>query len=55
MTKEQFRAYMNDTLSQVDYDIKKQFDEETAEEPEFVEGSWEDLEKIARQHNLIDY
>ena len=55
MTIEEFKAMMKDVILEVDYDAWKQFDVETAEEPEFVEERWADIVTAAQKHiNIID-
>lgn len=53
MTQQQFRKMMMEMLKQIDYDVAKQYDAKTAEEPESVEDAWAALEKIARKHKLL--
>ena len=43
-------AMIHDLLNAIDYDIAKQYDEDTAEEPEFVGDNMNDLRVIVRQH-----
>lgn len=43
-------AMLHDLLEMIDHDIAKGYQEETAEEPEFVESSMEDLRCIVREH-----
>ena len=50
MNDEKIDAMIHTLLNAIDYDIAKQYDEETAEEPEFVEESMNDLRAIVRQH-----
>ena len=49
MTKRDFRDCVGSILSTADYDIGKQYDEETAEMPDEVEGYWDDVECSASQ------
>lgn len=44
------RKFIMELLNEVDYDISKQYDEETAECPEEVEGYWEPLLEIANRY-----
>ena len=43
-------AMIHDLLNAIDYDIAKSYKEETAEEPESVEESMDELRAIVRQH-----
>ena len=43
-------AMIHDLLNAIDYDIAKSYKEETAEEPESVEDSMNELRTVVRQH-----
>ena len=50
MTDEQMDAMIRELLNTIDYDIAKQYDEKTAEEPEFVEENFDELRDIVRSY-----
>lgn len=50
MTGAQIKALLRDLLEQIDHDIAKGYDVETAEEPEFAEGAMADLQGIVKRH-----
>lgn len=54
MNKEQMDRMIFDIVDTVDYDIGKQYDEETAEEPEYVEERFDELRDIVRRYIKIE-
>ncbi len=52
MTDTKIDAMIHALLNAIDYDTAKQYDENTAEEPEFVEEAMNELRAIVRQHAL---
>jgi len=49
MTKKDFRDCVRSILSTANYDVGKEYDEETAEEPDETEERWDDVECSASQ------
>lgn len=55
MTKDEAIAMIKAIANQLDYDIYKQLNEETAEEPEYVEETLDELVDVVRNHlDIID-
>lgn len=54
MNDKQMDAMIIDLLNAIDYDIAKQYNEETAEEPEFAEDSFDELRGIVRSYIDIE-
>ena len=50
MNDEKIDAMIHALLDAIDYDTAKQYVEETAEEPEYVEEAMDELRVIVRQH-----
>ena len=50
MDKEKIKKMLMDVLETVDYDIAKDYDIETAEEPELVEANMDELVRIVERH-----
>ncbi len=50
MDDKKIDAMLRDLLMEIDYDMSKQYDVETAEEPEYVEDAMNDLRVIVRRH-----
>ena len=50
ITMAKFKNLILDILAQVDYDIYKQYNKETAEMPEEVGEYWEDIINVASKH-----
>jgi len=50
MTRRQIETMLRDILGWVDYDIAKEYDAETAEEPEYAEERMQSLVAIAERH-----
>ena len=50
MTRKEIRELIMVILGQVDYDIMKSYDPETAEEPEYAEESMERVIDVVEKH-----
>jgi len=50
MEREKIEIMLKDLLEWIDHDIAKNYDVETAEEPEFAEGMMDDLVKVVEKH-----
>lgn len=50
MKKDEIRAMLLDVLGEVDYDVAKSYDKDTAEEPDTVDERMNKLIAIAQRH-----
>lgn len=50
MTDERIRIMLRDLLEQIDHDIAKSYDPETAEEPEDADEAFEELVNLVNSH-----
>ena len=54
MSKEIRRDFLLHLLAEIDYDIYKNYIEETSEEPEEIEGNFRALERICNDYGLSE-
>ena len=50
MSDEQIVSMLRDLLEEIDHDTAKNYDPETAEEPEYAEDAMADLVSIVKNH-----
>ncbi len=46
------KTLIKDIIEEIDYDIASGYDEETAEEPEYVQDRWDSLEVILNKYGF---